>query len=279
MSTVFVESAKHDPRGVGVNRPVNTVPLSSSVDQLNDGDYNARKVRISAPSSSRAHSAPHADRPDGRWTFARSTTPRCSVDLRAEMAAIITRQYAQRKCWTVDDGRIFVDDGISPNDYEKRSAMSFRQQCARRRSGKSSDPAGGSGATLEQQCRCDGSSRPVSVKATRRDHVTEGNLCIVDAGGRLLRISSWFLASRTGRRASISWLTNSTAGFEGCGDHRSATVDRHMKAVFGGCSLVVVPSSAPRSGWTKIFDAGRWMLWRSFRYPSMIPWFRLGRWR
>ena len=36
MSTVFVESAKHDPRGVGINRPVNTVPLSYRVEQLTE---------------------------------------------------------------------------------------------------------------------------------------------------------------------------------------------------------------------------------------------------
>jgi uncharacterized protein (DUF1786 family) len=33
---VLVESARHDPRGVGVNRPVNTAPLYYRVERLTD---------------------------------------------------------------------------------------------------------------------------------------------------------------------------------------------------------------------------------------------------
>jgi hypothetical protein len=55
VSTVLVESARHGPRGLGVNTPVNTVPLYYRVERLTDLQ---RGKGANQSSVEHAHSAP-----------------------------------------------------------------------------------------------------------------------------------------------------------------------------------------------------------------------------
>ena len=144
-----------------------------------------------------------------------------------------------------------------PERLREAFAMSFRQQCARRRSGKSSDPAGGSGATLEQQRRCDGSSRPVSVKATRRDHVHRGDLCIVDAAATSsdLELVLGIPNGPTSVHQLVDQLAPQVLRDAGITGPPPSTVDGNEGGLRRLLSDRRRPSSPPRSGSTKIFEA------------------------
>lgn len=121
------------------------------------------------------------------------------------------------------------------NDWQKRSPRRSAHGPARCRSGKSSDPAGGSGAMLERQLRCVASPRARSADATRRAHVRRRPTSHRPRGGEPFgfRVGSLLLELRD---EPISSLTSSCRNFSGiCGcEVRQRRPSTTIKAVFGG---------------------------------------------